>query len=752
MRTTATHPQSSKQVAFICTILVSIGLVCTAFYYFKQGHSMTHLDHAPHHIDTYAELAIVYNDRIPEQFNKLDPAERIFIYYLFRASLPGNRIATDQLHRHGLAIREIFDYLHKNHTKLTQLYQASHDTFENINIPKLLQEAHTYLVYIVANHGQYFQREHAEEKRTPARLGLGLLTLGNIRTVLLALNNLELAQKLESLDKTLFDAAYESTCTVTGSIEASGSNFYSKDFTDADYQALTEEARSRLNSSISISKTSERKPLVEIYSVGKKYSPELEVACFWLEKALTHTSQHPKHFDEHFIKSIEHLITFLKTGDEEYFKKHSIAWLQSKSRIDYCFGFIETYNDPKNQRGLFQAEATIKAVDMDSLSKALPAIEAKLPVPDTFKRDVSGKGGQAIPNASINVQIFGAGGLGPLYATAAYCLPNYEEIRSQFGSKQIIYPASPSLGRLVNPALATRLNYFKEVADWLDEHDKHGSFLDELWDIHCILHETLGHGSGKLAQHVFKEGDPLIIGCKQYALGETIQVTHSNLPEFLAGYEATIEELRAEIIALYTSIHHIDELAKQGLLAHWYQLLGKKELQKWLIIKMADMGLTRQLQQSDNATEIAGDHARANTTIMHYLIDHGGLKMTDQRVVVDDKPYTVVGLVIQNFDKAVSAVTKLMQEVQHIKSTGDGLAARDLIETYGKPIRNKEYFKILKENERTVVGNLRARVFVYPQLVPIKDASGALIDIAAQWPHNFFEQHEEYLGLEMKTE
>ena len=112
----------------------------------------------------------------------------------------------------------------------------------------------------------------------------------------------------------------------------------------------------------------------------------MDVAHHWLSKAHEHAQKHPAHFDEHIPKSLAHMLVYLKSGDENDFKKFSIEWLKTNSRIDFNFGFIETLDDPLAYRGSFEADVTIKAVDMKKLNALLPALERQLPFPDAFKR------------------------------------------------------------------------------------------------------------------------------------------------------------------------------------------------------------------------------------------------------------------------------------------------------------------------------------------------------------------------------
>lgn len=724
--------------------LFTLALLCsTHLLYTKESH-VPKLSPAPSKIEQFHEIATRYNESLPDLYNSLTPEERVFMYYLFRAGLPGNRIIADQLHRHANAITELCEhmYLHRDDARMHVLPERE----------LFFKQLEIYLVYLWANHCQYFIKEHANEKRSPDRLGLTTLTHQNFHKALTALNEQKYLLLLKEIDASLFNHTHEHSVCVPNSIEQSAVNIYSHDFTEEDYMALSTQDRSHLNAYFSITHhEGARIPTVERYKIGGKYSDELSVACHWLTRAHEHALKHPHVFDTYIPESLSHLIEHVRTGCEDAFKRHSIAWTKTKSRLDYCFGFIENYSDPKEFRGMFQAEVTIKSLDMETLNSVLPSIEAELPFPLAWKRtnlhDLA-----AIPNASINSLAFGSGELGPLCIVAAYCLPNYPEIRAQHGSKQIIYQSTKGLGAALNPSLAKQLTYLSEEASWRALHDPEEQLSADIWNVHCILHETLGHGSGRLASHTFRTGDPLTIDGMTYKVGDTIPVTNSNLVEFFQGAGAALEELRAEILALYTSIYSYDTLAPVNLYKNWPTKIGKEALIDILILDMANTALRRLQNLPDGATQVLGAHAQANTTIANWLQDHGGIALQEERKIIDGTEYTVLGYVIKDRKKTLQLITDLAIEVQRIHSTADGQSLQQLLDTYGRNVRVPEHVTILKRNQQAIVGNLKATAYIYPHFEPVLDAQGTIKDIKASWPESIIEQCLMHREISMKLQ
>jgi dipeptidyl-peptidase III len=274
-----------------------------------------------------------------------------------------------------------------------------------------------------------------------------------------------------------------------------------------------------------------------------------------------------------------------------------------------------------------------------------------------------------------------------------------------------------------------------------------------MWSIHCILHETLGHGSGRLATHTFKEDDALTIAGTTYAVGDVIPVTSDNVPEFLAGNFAALEELRAEIIALYTSIEMFDELDSVGLYKDWTAQIGKDKIIEQLIFDMASTGLRRLISHDSAQQEIMGAHALANMTIMNYLCDGGGLQLVQEEVIIDGQTHHVLGFRIADMQQILLDIKDLMIQVQTIKSTGDGVAGDKLINTYGRYVRNVEHVTILQANQKTMVGDLKVSARIYPRFMPVyDDANSSIVDIAATWPKDIVEQWFEFRRLELSYE
>jgi dipeptidyl-peptidase-3 len=686
-------------------------------------------------ISSCVEIAFQANHAVPDLWNSLTTHERIFVYYLYRASIPGNRIFADQTHRDAVELTDLCTMLYTRKDELAQ--QAPAD----FPVELFIKDLEIYLTYLYAHHGQYFIREYEHHKRTPARIGLSVLTPERLVQALALVGIQGAPALIARLHESIFNVENEPTLTVEGDIAVSAVNLYSPDFTAADFEQLSPADRSIINARMSVvQQDGKRVPYVERYGIGQRYDQELSTAHVWLDKARMHALANPELFDEHIPASLALLLKYLETCDEAYFKKFSIEWLQTKSRIDFNFGFVEVYSDPMQYRGAFEADVTVKVADMTVINKMLPSLEQQLPFPSSMKR-VPVNGVLAMPNASVNAKLFASGDAGPVKSTAAYCLPNYAEIRSEHGSKQIMYQQGKGLGELVNPVLARDLFTIKEQVAWLDQHDAEGVLHHIIWDVLVLLHETLGHGSGRLAEHLFTAEDHLEIDGVGYNVGDRVAVTSENIVTFFGGYDSALEELRADIISLYVSIYHVQELAAIGLFKDWPERIGFDSLVDQIILHMAQDGVRRLITQADDAQEITQAHARANTAITNYLLDHGGVALVEEQYLHDNHSYTVVGVRLLDRHQAIRVIKELTIEIQRIKSTADGVALESFMKRYGTCVRYPQYIKTLKENRKAVQGELKEVAELYPDYKPVYDEKGVIIDIEAAWPTSFLEQH-----------
>lgn len=623
-----------------------------------------------------------------EFFNTLNDDEKKFVYFLHRAILPFNYMFRDQNHRHANELITLF---------LT-LYDASEG--------EMKEQIKVYLIYLMTNHGPFFLRMSSGNKRTPKKIGLHLITPNSFYALVRKAHIV--TGTVDHLINTIFNE--DEAFVADGSIEKSGNNFYAPGFTEEDYKKVPKEDQGRINAYFDIN-TFDDTPRVRYYSMRLDgvYRDQLAVTQHWLAKAIS-LAGNSESFDKHTVLSLSWLSSYFATGDEEYFRKHSISWLESKSRVAYTLGFIENYHDPKGVRGHAGGEVSVTTLDMQKITPVLLDIETKLPIDPLFRREVVE--GTTL-NASVNHILFSGGDYGPLRITAAYCLPNYNDIRAKHGSRQIIYKSPGGMDKYLDPALIKQLRSTRDQA-FIDSHDPEDKLADDMWDVHVLLHETVGHASGKLHKHTFTRFGEKRIGGVDYREGDVIDVTDENLPEFIPVDLSSLEELRADINALYMSIAQTDILVRHGVFKDWATKLGMRLLQEKCIEEMASVMFRRYQAQSEDMTAVKGSHARGNSVIGNWLIENRGIKLVSET----KGGFTFYGFEVIDYDAAFEAVRSLVNLVQEIKSTGNGDASKFLFEKYTTyPVtiaEAREIKKNLDAIDKKLVGDMKVVARVYP--------------------------------------
>lgn len=663
----------------------------------------------------------VVKEDVAALFQELSAAEKCFTYCIFRAGLPFNHMLRQQNHIHTNEIIALCERVYHNYALFD---------------PKFVEDLKQYLVFLWTNHGFYAKREHSNSKKTPEKLGLQHLTRDRLEAAIVSSG---VSGKYEHLLPYIFDPDLDINKTDDGHIETSGGNFYGPDFTKEHYELLPEVDKGRINAYFTMK---DGKPETHVYSTKGYFGDALRVANHWLGQALEICRSSPKHFDTHFTASLGFLIAYFETGDEELYKKHCVEWIHTKSRLDYTVGFIETYSDPMSVRGDAGAEVTVKTVNLEALNPVLLELERRLPT-EYRRKDAS-----TLVNVSVNRILFSGGDYGPTVCTAAYCLPNYDDVRSKHGSKQIIYKLPESTSQLLNPDLVKQFRT-QERQDFIDAYDPENKMMEDMWDMQVILHETVGHASGCFGVKTFTEDT--MVGETVYKAGDTVNVTDDNYSLFMTKDSSSLEELRAEINALYMSVYEVDTLVKHfPRLFHWYMTLGLEEVQKQCIIAMAKTHLSRLYGQPKDFTKITGAHARANAVIGNYLLAHGAIVVTDDIKLISGEYYHLLGMKVVDLPKALDAVKSLCTLVQEIKSTADLSRCQTLFDTFTtSPLTIAQanlYSQYIEQNQKALIGNIKSQARLYPNYQPIT-RDGKLIDVVLGDEMDIYQQQLYYSAI-----
>jgi dipeptidyl-peptidase-3 len=295
---------------------------------------------------------------------------------------------------------------------------------------------------------------------------------------------------------------------------------------------------------------------------------------------------------------------------------------------------------------------------------------------------VAGESGDASPSTPIGVN-----------------LPNANWIRAQHGSKSV------SLGNIIAAYdKASGGGYTDEFALTDEEKDrakKHSMLASKL---HTALHEVVGHASGKLNPGV---GTP---------------------KETLKNYASTLEEARADLVALYYILD--TKLIDLGLMESLD--VGKAEYDGYI-----RNGLMVQLRRLEEGKVLEEAHMRNRQLVAAWAYERGKAENVIERLEKEGKTYFRVN----DYDKLRVIFGELLREIQRIKSEGDYEAGRNLVENYGVQVDAELHREVLKRSESLGIAPYGG--FINPQLVPITEGD-SIVDVKVTYPDDFTEQMMHY--------
>lgn len=624
--------------------------------------------------EQFADLRIL-RYQIPS-WDQLNLQQKKLVYYLTQAGLEGRDIMYDQNYRHNLEIRKALENIYTNY----EGDQAS-DDWKNFEI---------YLKRIWFSNG--IHHHYASTKIKPA------FDQEYLQSILDATNT-ELSAEAMAV---IFNNEDGKKVSLDGSqdlLKNSAVNFYAPEVTQTEvenyYSKVIDKTEQRpvsygLNSRIEKDATGN---LYEnTYKIGGLYGPALEKVVDWLEKAVAVAE------NEAQAEALQLLIEYYQTGDLQIWDDYNVAWVKAtEGDVDYINGFVEVYNDPMGYRGSFENIVEIKDFEASERMKVLMEnaqwFEDNSPLQEEHKKEnvvgvtykvvnVAGEAGDASPSTPIGVN-----------------LPNANWIRAEYGSKSV------SLGNIIDAYdKASGGSYIAEFAFSEEEMNRAKIYSFDADKLHTALHEVIGHASGKLNPGV---GTP---------------------KETLKSYASTLEEGRADLVALYYL--YDPKVVELGLLPNLDA--GKAAYDDYI-----RNGLMIQLRRIEKGQEIEEAHMRNRQMVAQWAYEKGKADNVIEKKVKDGKTYFVVN----DYEMLRDIFGQLLREVQRIKSEGDYEAGKALVEEYGVKVDPEIHEEVLARTEKLNVAPYSG--FINPELVPVMDGDD-IIDVNVSYPDDFTTQMLRY--------
>lgn len=536
-------------------------------------------------------------------FEALTLRQKLYIYYLAKATLCGRDITTDQFGRYNLRIRKVLETIYKR-------YEGDRTTEEY----KALE---TYLKRVWFSNG--IHHHYGCEKFVPA------FTEEYFRQVVDCCGCED--ENIDELCKVIFDPTVlpKRVNQKAGDdlVQTSACNYYdgvTQQEAERFYDAMRDENDPMpisygLNSTLR--KTADGTLKEDVWHEGGLYGEAIKHITYWLDKASEVAE------NELQTKIIGMLVDYYRTGDLSKFDAYSIEWLKEhEGRIDFINGFIEVYGDPLGMKASWEGIVTYKDLvatqRTQTISKNAQWFEDHSPVDPRFRKpQVVGVTANVVCSAMLGGDEYPSTAIG-------INLPNADWIRARYGSKSI------TIGNLTHAynQAANGNGFLQEfVADEATRAiiEKYGDVCD---DLHTDLHECLGHGSGQL-----------LAGVSADALGS---------------YGSTIEEARADLFGLYY-------IADAKLLE--LGLVPDAEAYKSQYYTYMMNGLLTQLTRIQPGNEIEEAHMRNRALIARWTLEHYPsavrLAKHDEKTYVEVSDYEMLR---EAFAKLLAEIQRIKSE------------------------------------------------------------------------------------------
>lgn len=609
-------------------------------------------------------------------WEKLDLRQKKLAYYLTQAGLAGRDILWDQYYEHNLEIRKALENVLEN-------YEGDRNNQD-------WQDFETYCKRVFFANGIHHHYSHTKFKPefSEAYLDELLSATGT---------NIDQASKAvifndEDMKKVSKEAGVDL-------IQASAVNFYDNGITqeeaEAFYRAMIDTTDEQpisygLNSKLI---RNEDGSLSEAkWKADGMYGAAITEIIGWLEKAVGVAE------NEQQARALQLLIEYYKTGDLKIWDEYNIAWVNdTASEVDYINSFIEVYDDPLGYKATYETIVQVKDMDasekMAVISDNIQYFEDNSPIMDEHKKkkvvgvsyrmiNVVGEAGATTPATPIGVN-----------------LPNANWIRAEHGSKSI------SLANIEGAyEEAKGKGFLEEFTFSKEELERAKKYAGISGKMHTALHEVVGHASGRLNPGV---GTP---------------------KETLKNYASTLEEGRADLVALYYVMD--PKLIELGLIDTL--AVGMAEYDNYI-----RNGMMLQLRRIEPGEKIEEDHMRNRQLVAAWAYDMGKENNVIEKKVLDGKTY----FVINDYDALREIFGQQLREIQRIKSEGDFAAGQDLVEKYGVQVDPALHEEVLNRADKLNIAPYAG--FIQPELVPVME-NGEITDIKVEYPDDFLEQMLRY--------
>ena len=633
--------------------------------------------------ESFADLQVL-RYQVPG-FESLTPQQKELSDYLYEAALAGRDIIYDQKSKYGLQVRKTLEAIYGSYKgdKNSADWKKFEDYCGRFWFSNGYHHHYSNEKFIPECSFEYFSQlvRNSDQSQLPLDGKDVNAFLKHINTLVYDIN---FEPKVVDLRPDVDNVVNSSNNFYEGVTQKEVEEFYSQFETKGDAPSWGLNSKTMKENGVIVEK---------VWKLGGMYSPAIERIVSWLDKAVKVAENDQQR------KALVQLANYYRTGDLRTFDEYSISWVKdTASRIDVVNGFIEVYLDAIGKKGSFESVVSMKDLEatkrISAIAKQAQWFEDNSPLIESHKKkEVKGITGKAI------IAIVESGDAAPS-TPIGINLPNADWIRKNHGSKSV------SLSNIIHSynvasAKGGMLDEFAVNDEVKARARKHGNLAS---DLHTDMHECIGHASGQINEGV-----------------ETTDKTLKN-------YASTLEEARADLVALYYAID--PKLVEIGVAPSIE--VGKAEYDSYMM-----NGLMTQLTRLKPGEQLEEAHMRNRQLNARWAYEMGKKDNVVAFVKRDGKTYVQVN----DYNKLRGLFGQLLREIQRIKSEGDYEAGKNLVETYGvkvDPLLHKEVLA------RFATLNIKPyKGFVQPKLVPVmKD--GKVTDVKVEYPTSFYKQMMDY--------
>ena len=236
-------------------------------------------------------------------------------------------------------------------------------------------------------------------------------------------------------------------------------------------------------------------------------------------------------------------------------------------------------------------------------------------------------------------------------------------------------------------------------------------------------------------------------------------VTEKVRNERLGKWGNGLEEMRAEVLALYTGLKFFDQIVETGIMGDWAEKVPKEFILKLIVDNVAGFGWRRWRGLPEGTTAISQAHALADTGIMYYLLDHspkGVLELVESEVTVPMEgveggvTLPVLSLVVGDVEGGLlPVVEELAKEVQRMSSEGDVEGVKEFMEKYSVSTRDERYAGIVTGMRDVLDEGVIETMNVFPELsleYEGGEGKGEVVGVGGKMPEDHLDYYLRLYG------